>query len=60
MTTAQGIRAALPKLEPRHFLFPFLAHALGTLAGAFSAAKAASGNRMTAALGGLKNQVQHV
>ena len=50
MTTAQGIRAALPQLEPRHFLFPFLAHALGTLAGAFSAAKAASGNRMTAAL----------
>ena len=31
MTTAEGIRAALPLLESRHFLFPFLAHALGTL-----------------------------
>ena len=37
MTTAEGIRAALPLLEPKHFLFPFLAHALGTLAGAFVA-----------------------
>ena len=42
MTTAEGIRAALPQLAPRHFLFPFLAHALGTLAGAFVAAKLAS------------------
>lgn len=41
MTTAEGIRAALPQLEPRHFLFPFLAHALGTLVGACVAAKVA-------------------
>ena len=41
MTTAEGLRAALPALEPRHFLVPFLAHALGTLAGAFVAAKIA-------------------
>jgi len=26
-------------LKPKHFIFPFLAHALGTLAGAFIAAK---------------------
>lgn len=50
MTTAEGIRAALPELAPRHFLFPFLAHALGTLAGAYIAAKIASGHRLVAAI----------
>lgn len=34
MTTAEGLQAAMPLLEPRHFLVPFLAHALGTLVGA--------------------------
>ncbi|WP_337840946.1 hypothetical protein [Rheinheimera sp.] len=42
MTTAEGIRAALPLLQPVHFLLPFLAHALGTLVGAFCAAWLAS------------------
>jgi hypothetical protein len=37
VTTMEGLKAALPLFEPRHFLFPFLAHALGTLAGAFVA-----------------------
>ena len=32
---------ALPLLEPKHFLFPFLAHALGTFAGAMVAANLA-------------------
>jgi len=50
MTTAEGIRAALPLLEPRHFLFPFLAHALGTLVGAFVAARLSPGNKRAAAL----------
>lgn len=50
MTTAEGIRAALPQLAPRHFLFPFLAHALGTLAGAFAAAKLASRYKPVGAL----------
>lgn len=42
MTTAEGIKAALPLLEPKHFLFPFLAHAVGTLVGALVGALAAS------------------
>ena len=46
MTTAEGIRAALHLLEPRHYLMPFLAHALGTLCGAALAAKVA-GERST-------------
>lgn len=33
-TTAEGLRASLHLFEPRHFVFPFLAHALGTLVGA--------------------------
>ena len=37
MTTAKGLSAALPLLEPKHFVAPFLAHALGTLAGALVA-----------------------
>ena len=38
VSTMDGLKAALPLFEARHFLFPFLAHALGTLAGAFVAA----------------------
>lgn len=37
MTTPQGIAAALPLLQPEHFLFPWLAHALGTFCGALVA-----------------------
>lgn len=39
MTTAEGLAAAMPLLEPKHFVAPFLAHALGTLVGAFAAAR---------------------
>ncbi|MBM3785117.1 MAG: hypothetical protein FJW30_12195 [Acidobacteria bacterium] len=39
VTTLEGLRASIHLFEPKHFLFPFLAHALGTLAGAFLAAK---------------------
>ena len=31
LTTAEGLQAAMPYMGPEHFLFPFLAHALGTL-----------------------------
>lgn len=37
VTTAEGLKASLHLFEARHFLFPFLAHALGTLSGAFVA-----------------------
>ena len=45
MTTAEGISAALQLLEPRHFLVPFLAHALGTFAGALAGALIAASGR---------------
>ena len=33
ITTMEGLQAAMPLFEPKHFVFPFLAHALGTLVG---------------------------
>lgn len=41
ITTMEGLKATMHLFEPKHFLFPFLAHALGTLVGAFVAAKIA-------------------
>jgi hypothetical protein len=38
VSTTEGLRAAMPLFEARHFVFPFLAHALGTVFGAFFAA----------------------
>ncbi|PKP15710.1 MAG: hypothetical protein CVU07_09270, partial [Bacteroidetes bacterium HGW-Bacteroidetes-23] len=37
--------------EPKNFVFPFLAHALGTLVGAFLAAKIAANHKMKFAYG---------
>lgn len=50
LTTAEGLHAAMPAMRPVHFLFPFLAHALGTLAGAYVATRVASGYKRVAAL----------
>lgn len=38
-STIEGLNAAMPLLEPKHFLFPVLAHAVGTFFGAFVAVK---------------------
>lgn len=42
-TTTEGLKAAMPLFEPKHFVFPFLAHAVGTLVGAFVATLATPG-----------------
>jgi hypothetical protein len=34
VTTMAGLKASLHLFEPRHFVFPFLAHAAGTFVGA--------------------------
>ncbi|MCS6979751.1 MAG: hypothetical protein NZM15_06600 [Flavobacteriales bacterium] len=39
MTSIEGLKNALPHLQPYHFIFPFLAHALGTFFGAYLAAR---------------------
>jgi hypothetical protein len=48
---AESIKANIHLYEFKHFIFPFLAHALGTLAGAFVAAKFAATHKMKFALG---------
>jgi hypothetical protein len=50
MTTPEGIAAAMPLLQPKHFVMPFLAHALGSLIGALVAALIAASQKMTFAL----------
>lgn len=42
LTTTEGLKAAMAIMQPKHFLIPFLAHALGTLVGAFITAKIAA------------------
>lgn len=42
VTTIDGLKASMALFEPKNFVFPFLAHALGTLVGAFVAAKLAA------------------
>lgn len=37
VNTIEGIKASIHLFEPKHFLFPFLAHFLGTLTGALVA-----------------------
>jgi len=37
MSTPEGLAQGMPLLGPQHFAMPFLAHALGTLAGALAA-----------------------
>ena len=36
-TTVEGLQAGMHLLEPKHFITPFVAHAAGTLVGAFIA-----------------------
>lgn len=50
ITTMEGLKATMHLFEPKHFIFPFLAHAVGTLIGAFVAAKLAATRNMTMAL----------
>lgn len=49
-STPEGLKESMPLLSAQHFIFPFLAHALGTLAGAFVAAKIAVSHQMKLAL----------
>ena len=51
VTTMEGLKESLPLFEPRHFIMPFLAHALGTLIGAFLCALIAASHKMKFALG---------
>ena len=55
VTDMDSLGSSMHLFETRHFVFPFLAHALGTLVGAYVAVMIAGGNRMkfSMAVGGL-------
>jgi len=47
----ESLKAGMSLFKPIHFIFPFLAHALGTLVGALVAAKIAATHKLKFALG---------
>jgi hypothetical protein len=49
-TTMEGLSAGMHLFEPKHFLFPFLAHAGGTFAGALLCTVIASTRKMQMAM----------
>lgn len=51
VSTMEKLRDSMALFTPANFLFPFLGHAVGTLVGAFTAAKLAASRPMTFALG---------
>ncbi len=50
ISTMEGLQQSINLFAPKNFLFPFLAHALGTLVGAFVAAKMAASQPMKYAM----------
>jgi len=50
LTTVEGLTSAMHLMEPKHFLMPFLAHAFGTITGAFVAALITKKNEMSIAM----------
>ena len=50
LTTEEGLKAGMHLMGPQHFVFPFLAHALGTLVGAFLVAFFAATKKMIFAM----------
>ena len=50
VTTMEGLKASMHLMQPKHFLFPFLAHALGTFVGAALAATLAATRKMRLAI----------
>ncbi len=55
VTTMDGLRASLHLFEPKHFIFPFLAHSVGTFVGALVAGLIGENRSVVAAsvVGGL-------
>jgi len=51
VSNMESLKASMHLFEPRHFIFPLLAHALGTLVGALVAATLATRHKMRFALG---------
>ena len=50
VTTMEGLKESIHLFQPKHFIFPFLAHALGTFVGAILAVLIAAKHKMKFAL----------
>lgn len=50
VTTVEGLKASIHLFEPKHFLMPFLAHALNAFVGAFVTAKIAANRHLLLAM----------
>ena len=50
LTKQEGLNAAMAVMEPKHFIIPFLAHAIGTLISAFLVTWLIDGKKMIRAL----------
>jgi len=50
VTNVESIRASIHLFDAKHFVFPFLAHAIGTLIGALVASLIGGSNRMLLAM----------
>ncbi|WP_010576334.1 hypothetical protein [Leptospira alexanderi] len=50
VTTMEGLKASMHLFQPKHFILPFLAHALGTFAGAFLTAMVSTSHKIKFAL----------
>ena len=50
VSTMEGLKESIHLFQPKHYIFPFLAHALGTLIGAFIAALIAPNHKIKNAL----------
>ena len=51
VTNPEALNSSMHLFEPKHFVFPFLAHALGTLFGGLAAFLVAASYKATAAFG---------
>ena len=51
VSTMEGLKASMPLFEPKHFIMPFLAHAIGAFLGALAAGAIAATHKMKLALG---------
>ena len=51
VTNTESLQSSMHLFEPKHFIFPILAHAIGTLVGAYLSARIAASHKMKFALG---------
>ena len=51
VTNTESLKSSMHLFEPKHFIFPFLAHAIGTLVGAYLSVRIAASHKIFFALG---------